>query len=332
MRLAIAGFKHGHVAHIARQVQAHPGFEIVAVAEDDPGSYGHFLTRADLKPTHQSAMEMIEGVPCDVVLVGDAYGRRGPIAIRALECGKHILSDKPLCTRYEEFQRIRSLAESNKRSVIVALTLRYGAEWRTARRLIREGAIGKVVSVVIFGQHPLNYRAGRPDWYFEKGMHGGTLNDLLVHGVDLMAYMTGSAVSEVVAARAWNGGLPEVPHFQDVAQAFLRLENGAGVLADVSYKAPMGHPAHWSVHLSGVDGTLLVQDGSDLTLRRHNEPEKRIVPDPAPGRGLLDDLLAEVTGDESYEPTLTTGESLSATGKALLIQRAADEAWACESV
>jgi len=325
MRVAIAGFKHGHMRTITRQLRAHPEFNIVAVAENDPGTYENLMKELGLKPTHESAARMLEEVEFDVLAVGDAFGARGPIVISAMESGKHILADKPLCIRYEEFERIRSLAQSKGLSVIVALTLRYRAEWRTARRLLREGVIGKVVAVTIFGQHPLNYRAGRPDWYFEKGMHGGTFNDILVHGVDLMHYLTGKRVAEVIAARAWNGGLPEVPHFQDMAQALLRLENDAGVIADVSYKAPMGHPAHCAIRFWGIEGSLSVEGGADLVLRRHHESEKRITPDPAPERSFVDDLAAEIRGEEPREAILTTAECLDATGRALLIQRAADE-------
>ena len=43
--------------------------------------------------------ELLESEPLDAVVVCEEYGRRGEAAVAALEAGKHVFSDKPLCTR-----------------------------------------------------------------------------------------------------------------------------------------------------------------------------------------------------------------------------------------
>ena len=83
------------------------------------------------------------------------------------------------------------------------LDLRDSGAFITARWLIREGTVGDVHTVHITAQHPLLLDR-RPKWYFEPGKQGGTLNDIGIHATDLIPWMTGRALAEIVAARAWN--------------------------------------------------------------------------------------------------------------------------------
>ena len=41
-------------------------------------------------------------------------------------------------------------------------------------------------------------------WYFEEGKHGGTINDIAIHGIDLVRYLTGKNVTKI-GAKAFYG-------------------------------------------------------------------------------------------------------------------------------
>lgn len=325
MKVAVSGFRHGHIASVVKQLRGHPNLEVVAAAEEEPDACRDIIEAAGVEVKYGSLDAMMEDVDFDILAIGDIFTKRGVQAIKALEAGKHVMADKPLCTRLEEMASIRELSESKHLSVIVALTMRYDSVWVEGRRLLRDGGVGQVTNVAVFGHHPLRFRTGRPDWYFEPGRHGGTLTDILIHAVDSLWWLTGHPVVEVIAARAWNAEVSDAPFFQDAAQAMLRLENNAGVIADVSYKAPRGHSAPWTMHVWGTEGYLTMMTPGDLILRRHDEPEKRI---PAAAEIKTDyaaDLMAEITGDETHGSFLTTAVCLSSSEKTLRIQEAADK-------
>src|SRR5439155_25293810 len=164
----------------------------------------------------------------------DYFGRRGEIIVRALEDGKHDIADKPICTRLSEQERIAALASEKGRAVGCLLDLRDHGPFITMRRQIKNGAIGTVHTITFTAQHPL-LLGKRPAWYFEPAKHGGTINDIGIHAIDLIPWLTGRRIVEAVAARAWNARLGQFPHFQDAAQIMLRLDNDAGVLGDLSY-------------------------------------------------------------------------------------------------
>ena len=220
-------------------------------------------------------------------------------------------------------------SRENRRVVSAQLDLRDSGAFLAARRLIREGAIGAVQTIHVTAQHPLLLHK-RPDWYFETGKHGGTLNDIGVHATDLIPWLTGRRIAEVVAAHAWNARLPQFPHFQDAAQCMLKLDNGGGVFFDGSYLAPDGiaytAPQYWRVTCHGNDGMLEAKYMSPtIQLATSNDATtKPVSADADIQSGRLASFLRQVRGETS-EGDLTTVDVIRASRDALLIQQAADQ-------
>lgn len=323
-KVAVCGIRHGHICSIINQIKKHPEMRVVAVAEENVAEGKKILGNIELEITHNNIDELLRDVDFDILAVGDIYAKRGQEIIKALSAGKHIVSDKPLCTRIEELNQIAEISEQKNLSVIVALDLRFYPTIQTAARLIGAGEIGEVSNIAVFGLHPLLYRSGRPDWYFQEGLHGGTINDLMIHGVDALNIITGYPVTEVVAARAWNFEVPQVPFFQDVAQGLLRLANGAGVIFDVSYKAVPGHSTPWTFYFWGTGGEMILDLSAPdiVVIRQPGKMEKRV---PAEGKfgDCIQALMSEIKAEKGKK-VLTTRECLSSTRQTLLIQMAAD--------
>ncbi len=234
---AFAGFRHGHLLSLLGAVRERDDLTIVAAAEADAAAKEAAAKDQGIGFTHDTPEAMIEQTDADVVVVGDTYGRRGALALAALKRGKHIIADKPLCTSLDELDAIETEVNAGGRSVGCMLDQRDGAPFITVRRLIAQDAIGEVHTVTFLGQHPLLWGT-RPGWYFEEGQHGGTINDIAIHAMDTIPWMTGHRWASVTAARVWNARLPEAPHFEDGGQLMLELDNGGGLLGDVSYLAP----------------------------------------------------------------------------------------------
>jgi predicted dehydrogenase len=272
---------------------------------------------------------MLSDVEIDAVAVGDYFAKRGPVIIRALEAGKHVLADKPICTSLADLDRIETLTRDKKRTVGCLLDLRESGAFRTMRRLIGEGAIGDVHTVLVTAQHPLNY-PNRPKWYFEEGKHGGTINDIAVHAIDLIPWTTGKKMIEVTAARAWNARLPQHPHFQDAAQFLIRTENKGSIFGDVSYLSPDGlaysAPQYWRITVHGTGGMLETKLGSKtLSIAQPADKSPREIPaDEDQHNGCLDAFLNEIAGKRSAGE-LATQDVFDASRRSLLVQQAADQ-------
>ncbi len=328
-RFAFAGFRHDHIFSLLAEVNRSEETTLVAACEEDPGRRTELASGERVRITHTDFGAMLRETDCDVIAIGDCYARRGSLAIRSLEAGKHVILDKPLCTDLSELDRIQHLAGERGLAVGCQLDMRADPVRMAMRKLIRDGEIGEVLSVGFGGQHPLMLGV-RPEWYFEEGLHGGTINDIAIHAMDWIPWMTGRNPVEVVAARVWNGKTSRFPLFQDCAQLMLKLDNGGGVLGDVSYLMPDGCGyalrQYWRITVHGSEGMVETRAGDpSVMLARHGDKQPVEIPGEHDGsNGYFRDFLCEVTG-RPHKARLTTALVLRAARWALIAQRAADE-------
>jgi predicted dehydrogenase len=324
-RMAVAGFRHAHIFDLYERVKKHPRFALAATCEEDVAH--SLLPGRQIQPDFTSFDEMLARVPCDAIALGGCYGDRGALAVQALRAGRHVIADKPLCTSLKELEAIENAVRDTGRKLGLMLDMRDQANLRTLREIIEAGQIGTVQTISAAGQHPLLHGI-RPDWYFEPGKHGGTINDIAVHIADFAPWLAGSAIDAVVAARTWNAKAAFAPHFKDCAQFMLRLSSGAGVIGDVSYLAPDGcgytTPDYWRITVHATKGTATTSWNSQgVSVATDHDSEPRLVA-AAPGRpgGYLEDFLAELDGAPKPD-SVHTAAVLSASRWALETQSAA---------
>jgi predicted dehydrogenase len=327
LRIAFAGFRHVHMLQFYALALRHAGVEVAAAAEDDKAAADAAAAQG-VRLTHPGVDALLEDAAgYDVLAVGETYGRRAGLALRGLAAGKHLMIDKPPCTRLEDLERIAAAARGRGLKIGCLLDLRDSGPIRGLRREVRALTIGRVHSVVFMGQHPLMYGT-RPAWYFEAGQHGGTLNDIAIHALDGLPWLLGSPVAEIVAARTWNSRLAQHPDFEVGAQLMVRLADGTGCIGDVSYLAPdsQGYtvPTYWRFTLAGERGTLeAASTSTEVLLWKDGDKSGRtLAPEPARTGGVLDDFLADV-GGRARDAELTTEGVLASARVALLAQRAA---------
>lgn len=328
LRIAFVGFRHGHINSLYQLAGETDGVRIVGACEE------HADTRASLpesiEVTHQDAERLLADVECDIVAVGDAFGLRGARAIAALEASRHVIVDKPLCTRLTELERIRELSSQQDLQVGCMLTMRDSATTVGARQLIADGAIGEVHAIQFGGQHPLMY-GSRANWYWEPDMHGGTINDIGIHAFDSIPLITGQKFARIDAARCWNAFARDVPHFHDGAQLMMTMDNGCGVIGDVSYHAPdaSGYrmPYYWRTTFWGTDGVLETSSNYDhiaLTTSTGSATEQRPLPEGNKG-GYFRSFLKCIRGETLADTEPSTHQVLASSELALRVQAAADE-------
>jgi len=330
MKLAFCGLRHPHIYALYNDALAHPAVEIVAACEEDAATRTALADHPQIQITHHDFATMLTEVACDAVAIGDYYTKRGELILQALAAGKHVLADKPICTTLAELDAIEAALAGQDLRLGCMLDLRDIPQVIGARDLIRSGLIGEIHAVGFGGQHPL-LLGSRVAWYFEPGKHGGTLNDIAIHAIDALPWITGLAVAEIQAARTWNAFAPDYPHFHDAAQLMISLENGCGVLGDVSYFMPdsMGYtsPLYWRMTFWGRKGVLETSATMDhIVVALDGEEAARHEPLPAgnPG-GYLQAFLDDVAGEQQTAGKLDTAAVLTGARMALQVQAAADQ-------
>lgn len=297
-RIVFNGFRHVHIDGLYKAVCSCPGIQTVGCYEPDKMARESAATRLGAEISSGGFEQMLN--VADIVAIGGRYGERGEAVIQALKAGKHVIADKPICTSLYQLSEIKRLSEEKQLSVMCMLDLRYTPNAVVAKKLLESGELGEIRNVSFNGQHCLDY-GKRPEWYFEEGMHGGTVNDLAIHGVDLVRMLTGMDFIHADAVRTWNSYAVKTPDFKDCAMLMARLENGAGVMADISYSAPKSAftlPSYWEFRFWCADGMLEFNYATPgVRVYREGESKGVTVFGEKPTGSWLSDLLSEIDGE-----------------------------------
>lgn len=326
INLAFAGFRHSHIYALLELARKNERINIAGAWEEYEPDRKTAVENYKVEFNYEAYKDILEDSDVDAVAIGSYYQARGGMVIDALKAGKHIICDKPICTSMNELEEIIALQKEKKLSVFIMLDLRFDTNVQAAKKLIDDGEIGEINNISFGGQHPLLY-GSRAGWYFEEGKHGGTINDIAVHGIDLVRYFTGSEIKEINGARCWNKYAKEVPHFNDSGMLMLTLESGAGVIADVSYAAPdsiaYDYPYYWEFKIWGTEGMLTFTFYTDgVSLYKNGNKEVVNYPRLAADYDYVEAFVKEINGEESGY--LNTKESLRSALETLKIQYKAD--------
>ncbi|MCH8273211.1 MAG: Gfo/Idh/MocA family oxidoreductase [Armatimonadetes bacterium] len=192
-----------------------------------------------------SGEELIERV--DVVDVCLPTHLHFEYAAMALRAGKPVFCEKPMCRTTRECADLVELSHKTGVPVMPAQVVRYFPEFRRARELVREGAVG--VPAAIRTRRGGAYPRGSEDWFGKFPFSGGVVMDLMIHDFDWIRWTFGE-VERVFAQSLTFSGIEEL----DYALATLTLESGALAHVEGTWADPGGFRVTFEI--SGCDGFI----------------------------------------------------------------------------
>ena len=235
-----------------------PDVEIVGVVSRTPESTMQAATELAIPRTYAGWEELVADPDVDAVVVATWPYLHAPIAIAALQAGKHVLVEARMAMNAAEAGAMLVAAEARPDLVAMVVPAPFGFADATIRRLLAAGAIGELRTVRVSWSGGIA-PTGRDQWRRER-RHSG--NNVMALGI----------VYESVAR--WIG------HATDVAATlhnFAPLQaglDGAAIPADVPdvaavvAKFPGGVVATFSLGGYGrpdpVNGATLVGTGGVL--------------------------------------------------------------------
>lgn len=315
MNIAFAGFRHNHIISLYKDAQGHANIDIIACFEEDYDTRQNATELYGVVFNTETYEEILNNDNISAVAIGDYYGKRGKMIIEALRHGKHVICDKPLCTSLSELDEIERLAEEKQLKVACMLDLRFMPQVSKVKELIDSGEIGNIKIASFTGQHPLMF-SKRPSWYFEKGKHGGTINDIAIHGIDLIKHITGKDLTKVDFAKTWNAFADKTPDFKDSALFTVTMEDMT-LTADVSYAAPaFGLPTYWDFYLWGENGMINFRY-SENVIRVYKKEASVIECGEKKNLSYFEEFIKEIDGKPSI---WNTKDILESQRQVLIIQ------------
>jgi predicted dehydrogenase len=212
-----------------------PNCQTVAVADDDKTGLAAMAKKHQVDQAFADYREMLDKVKPDIVVIGQRWlDQHRDMAVAAAERGIHVYMEKPFCRTLAEADDIVDAGERTHAKLALAHPTRYSPKLQTVKRLISEGAIGKVLEyrgrgkedrrgggedLWVLGTHVMDMirsLAGHPTWCFARVTQAGhpvTKTDVS-EGNEGIGPLAGDAVTAVYGLS--DGG---TAYFQSIKNA-----------------------------------------------------------------------------------------------------------------
>jgi len=170
-----------------------------------------------------------------------------PLSIAALEAGKHVLCEKPLAPTPAEIRSMMAARDRSGKMLMTAQHFRFRGISKALKAEIDTGVLGDIYHARSW----MLRRAAaptRPGFIMKQHSSGGPTIDIGVHILDLTLWFMGNpkpvavtGVSRTELAHTegafsiWGGAIPAEFDVEDFAAAFVRFENGATLVLEVSW-------------------------------------------------------------------------------------------------
>jgi predicted dehydrogenase len=219
----------------AREVGSAPGCELAACVDVDEAVLRRSASSLGVPPARcfRSLEEAARAVDCDAVVVAAPAERHAELCGAALSRGLAALVEKPFTTSLGDAVSLVRLAEQKGLPLVVGQNYRYMRSFRAVRRLVSEGALGRVG---IVNCH--YYRVPHEMAASLAALPHSVLWGMGVHHLDALRYVLGEKVTGVCAdsfTLPWGSPPPGAS-----LRVMLNLEGGARAFYSATYESS-GH-------------------------------------------------------------------------------------------
>ena len=224
----------------------------------------------------------------DVVSITTPNSLHRDMAIAALEAGKHVWCEKPMALTVEDAEAMTKAAAKSGTKTLLGYNYVRNPALQHARRLIQEGAIGRIVD--FRGQVDEDYLANEDltwTWRCRIDQGGlGVLGDITCHLVSLAHYLVGditdlsATIETAYPTRPLGDGSGQsgAVENEDIAHSLVKFENGIkGILA--SSRVAWGRKNVIRVEIHGTKGMICFDQERmnelELYLAEEGDPANR---------------------------------------------------------
>jgi predicted dehydrogenase len=247
----------------ARRVQA-PGFMSTGKADligcSSPNNAEDFSKEFNMEFTTKDWRKVCEHESIDLVCITTPTSYHFEQALYAMECGKHVLCEKPFTLTVGQADQLREMAASSGKHCLIDHELRFSPPVRYIKDKLERYELGEIFYATANSNLTYRNNADHPyNWWSDKLRGGGCWGAIGSHLIDLLRHL----VDEVTAAetilttgykkrRDKDGALHNVTS-DDIASSILRFRSGAS--GSIFTSAASWYNS-FDVMISGEKGTL----------------------------------------------------------------------------
>jgi len=318
-RFAVLGVGQVGVKHIAA-IEKIEGAKVTAVVDVNEALGQEVAASCDAAFYNDYEQLLASNTPVDAVINSLPHNLHYESTLRLAEEGLHVLLEKPMCMTVPEADKVIAEFEKRDLKLSIGYVHRFRSEMLEAKRLIDEGKLGQIASVIDnFCSQGGKYVS---PWVWNKSISGGgVLMYGGIHALDRLLWFVGDEPVSVYALTQTNSqevdtecedGLSAIVHFKNGAVATL-VENSPGYLALRT----------WETEVYGTKGQLSVLFGKNVRFSSDDEASVYEAERYDHFERQMRDFVGAVAEDRS--PWITGHDGRQSLALAVAIYQSADE-------
>src|SRR5688572_11470326 len=245
-----------------REVLKTPGAKLISVVDIDADRASKAAAELGCR-AHTSTREALKDPSVDFVMVMTPSGLHAPIAIEALEAGKHVVTTKPMEVSLEKCDLMIAASKKAGKMLGVDFQERYTPATQQIKYAIDSGLLGKPILAEarlkwFRNQEYYDQGGWRGTWKMDGG---GALANQSVHLIDLLTWIMGRPSRVIGRTYTLNHRIET----EDLGMAMLEYPSGAVGSILGTTTVPKGD--WWGLEIHGSEGGVVAFLGKEYQWR-----------------------------------------------------------------
>ena len=227
--------------------------ELTDVCDIDAGALAAAVDKTGARG-YRSLKKLLESTTADAIILATPSGLHSSQAIRIAESGRHVITEKPMATRWKHGLAMVDACDQAGVHLFVVKQNRHNATLQLLKQAVDQKHFGKIYSVAVnvFWTRPQGYYDSA-DWRGTWEFDGGAFMNQASHYIDLLDWLIGP----VDSVMAYTGTLARNIQVEDTGVAALKWRSGAMGTLNVTM---LTHPKNFegSITILGENGTIRI--------------------------------------------------------------------------
>jgi UDP-N-acetyl-2-amino-2-deoxyglucuronate dehydrogenase len=227
LKYAIIGCGRISPNHIAAALEN--DLEIAALCDIEEAKMNETITRFNLPHTVKKYVDytvMLEKEKPQLIAICTESGKHGKVALDCIEAGTNLIIEKPIALSLEEADLIIKKAEVKGVKVCACHQNRFNKSVQKIREAVEKGRFGRL----LYGTAHIRWNRGegyyrQAPWRGTWEQDGGALMNQCIHNIDLLRWMMGNEVTEVVGVT--DNLMHGFIETEDLGLALIKFSNGS---------------------------------------------------------------------------------------------------------
>lgn len=223
IRFALVGCGRVSKNHVLSIEKHASNAELVGVCDIDPLALGA-ATLATGVTGYSNYQEMLAKCNADAIIISTPSGLHAEMVIQAAQSGRHVITEKPMATRWDDGKRMVQACDSAGVRLFVVKQNRRNSTLQLLKQAMEQNRFGRIymVNVNVFWTRPQAYYDSakwRGTWEFD----GGAFMNQASHYVDLLDWLIGP----VESVQAYTATLERNIEVEDTGVVSIKWRSGA---------------------------------------------------------------------------------------------------------